>query len=295
VKEPFKVELDSRFVDQDTEPQIRILANGRQAKIEGAVTAMSGSRSSVTSEKFDAISRSVSIPTSATCGESFSVNTDLNYQYEDDLQTLNWVNESQLVYGVPQLNQSPIEQNSLIPDAQVSNSGGVNYGFKSFNFIINDDSAVIDGDLGVVVSFEHSELSDLQVVLVSPTGTRVTLLANETYSQTHRELTWVSSHDEVIEPFNGETMQGTWRLEVTDYTPDDTGTLQEWTIGRVESYSCTQSKDNNTNNNDSGTGGGAISLLSLCLAGLLFWLGVMAPGLTVQQIPVHQLTLCPAR
>ncbi|USD42880.1 proprotein convertase P-domain-containing protein [Vibrio sp. SCSIO 43135] len=271
VKEPFKVELDSRFVDQDTEPQIRILANGRQAKIDGAVTAMSGSRSSVTSEKFDAISRSVSIPTSATCGESFSVNTDLNYQYEDDLQTLNWVNESQFVYGVPQLNQSPIEQNSLIPDAQVSNSGGVNYGFKSFNFIINDDSAVIDGDLGVVVSFEHSELSDLQVVLVSPTGTRVTLLANETYSQTHRELTWVSSHDEVIEPFNGETMQGTWRLEVTDYTPDDTGTLQEWTIGRVESYSCTQSKDNNTNNNDSGTGGGAISLLSLCLAGLLFW------------------------
>ncbi|MDN3684930.1 proprotein convertase P-domain-containing protein [Vibrio sinaloensis] len=121
-------------------------------------------------------------------------------------------------------------QNSILPDASITNTGSFSAGFKIFNFNIND-SSLIDENFGVYIKLNHPEFSDLQVELISPTGSRQMLIANQTYSQSEKEhllgcknMTnclphlWVSSSQEL-----GVLKCQMWQLETQD----------NWSNGRL--------------------------------------------------------------
>ena len=274
LKAPFRIEVDSRYADHTLPLNIRLIANGRQASVDGSIKTSIGSSDTVKSDKFSVLGKSIALPSSAVCGESFNLVTDLAYQYESQLQSLNWRKDTSLVYGTPVLDQDTKVLNSVLPDATLNEHDSLNFGFKSFNFIINGDSRTADENLAVYLKLSHDNFADLRVTLVSPKGTRQDLLTNQTYSQQSLTRYWVAKNDNVLSAFVGEPMAGTWRLEVTDYSVNHSGTLVEWAVGRVSKYGCADTTDNRNNNNDTGSGGsgGASTPLSLLLGLIiLFW------------------------
>lgn len=273
LKAPFNTEFEARYVDSGQPVKIRLLSNGRQASVEGRVQSSTGESQTLRSDKFETLNTELKLSENNVCGEVFTVTTQLDYQYQPNLQTHTWSDVQSLIAGIPQLNQTVRVQNSVIPDATQADNGSVNYGFKSFNFIINDDSQRIDDDLVIYVKLAHDNLQDVKLVLVSPAGTRKTLMANQAYSQSSRSLYWVGQHDAQAKAFTGESLAGTWRLEITDFSLGDAGSLIEWSVGRLTGYNCRQTTDNTTenNNNESGSGGGSLSWGLLLLSGLMFW------------------------
>jgi subtilisin-like proprotein convertase family protein len=269
-KAPFRVEVDSRYADHNNPLNMRLIANGRQAFVEGVINTSISASENVKSDKFSTLAKNILLPSTAICGESFTLNTTLAYQYDRQLQALDWTEELQLVYGIPELNQDIKIQNSVLPDAMFNERGSINYGFKSFNFIINGDSSTVDDNLTVYLKISHENIADLRVTLISPKGTRQDLLTNQHYSQSILTRYWIAKHDNNLSAFIGEPMAGTWRLEITDYSPDGSGNLIEWAVGKVAQYSCSKTAGNNNsnkNNDAESTSGGAMSPLML---GLLF-------------------------
>ncbi|MFB9216469.1 proprotein convertase P-domain-containing protein [Vibrio sinaloensis] len=272
-KQPFRIELDSRYVDNAEAMSVRLITNGRQANVDGKITTSNGVDLPVKQAKFAVMTKDIQLSKVESCGVPFELEADINYQYESNLQTLNWNNSQTLVLGVPKISQAVKVQNSILPDASITNTGSFSAGFKIFNFNIND-SSLIDENFGVYIKLNHPEFSDLQVELISPTGSRQMLIANQTYSQSEKSIYWVAKHDELLAPFVGEQLAGTWRLEVSDVAIGDSGQLVEWAVGQVEQYSCSDLTDNsatNNTNNNSGSGGGALGWGLWLLGGLLFW------------------------
>lgn len=272
-KAPFRLELNGRYVDESAPLTVRVIANGRQAKADGSLTTSTGDQFAFTQDKFSVATESIALQQVDICGVEFELNADLDYQYEPNLQTLNWQHNRSLIMGVPQINQTVKVQNSNLPDASLANNGTFNAGFKSFNFIINDKGEV-GSNFGVYLKLQHSKLSDLQVELVSPSGSRSMLIANQNYSLQSKSFYWVAKHDELLQTFIGESLAGTWRLEISDLGQGDSGQLIEWAVGEVDRYSCGLSTANteiNHTNNKSGSGGGAFSWGLWLLGGLLLW------------------------
>ncbi|PKG37892.1 proprotein convertase P-domain-containing protein [Psychromonas sp. Urea-02u-13] len=273
-KAPFRVEVDSRYVDHNNPLNMRLMANGRQAFIEGLIKTSISASEALTSDKFSTLEKRIHLPNVAICGESFTLSTALAYQYNRQLQALDWTEETTLVYGVPELDQNVKIQNSVLPDATVNEHGAINHGFKSFNFIINGDSNTVDDNLALYLKISHENIADLRVTVISPKGTRQDILTHQTYSQSTLARYWIAKHDNNLSTFIGEPMAGTWRLEVTDYSPDSTGNLVEWAVAKVAQYSCTNTASNSNSNENNGAGsssGGAMShglllgLIFLCL------------------------------
>ncbi|CAK4074299.1 proprotein convertase P-domain-containing protein [Vibrio sp. 16] len=272
-KAPFVLEVDSRYVDPAQPMAVRLIANGRQASVDGTVMTSSGHQAVIKQDKFSVANQRIQLDGKALCAKPFELDANIGYQYGPDLRMLNWTDNRTLIMGIPQLSQPLKVQNSALPDASLASNGTFNAGFKSFNFIINDKQTVTE-DFGVYLKFQHQQMSDLQAELVSPSGVRQTLIANPRYSLSEKRFYWVAKHDPQLQSFVGEPLNGTWRLEVSDVGIGDTGILVEWAIGSVERYSCEQTTDsteNNKTNNKSGTGGGAFSWGLWLLGGLLLW------------------------
>ncbi|WP_240473982.1 proprotein convertase P-domain-containing protein [Salinivibrio socompensis] len=176
-----------------------------------------------------------------------------------------------MIKGLPQLTQARQTLNATLPDASVASNGAQNNGFKSFNFIINDDANAIRSDLGVYLHINHASTSDLRVVLVSPAGTRITLHANTAHQGDDLVRYWTSQHDDLLQAFDGESLAGNWRLEVTDYAQGNSGELVAWQMGRVTGFDCQKTDDLGPNNalDIASSGGGALSW-PLLLVGLIW-------------------------
>lgn len=275
IKEPFRVEVDQRYVDSTLPLDIRLISNGREAKVTGKISVSIGSQKEVKADKFATLSQKLSLPDSGTCGESFQLETSLDYQYESSLQSLNWSNAQTLIFGAPKFSEKIKLQNSLIPDATSGSQGASGAGFKSFNFIINSADEHVGEDFGIYLKMEHSNLRELEVVLISPAGTRATLMKNELFSKPLKASYWLAKHDDLAKSFKGEPLNGTWRLEITDTVPGNTGKLIEWIVGNVKGYSCSQTgtdeKNDNKDNNNATSSGGAVNWGILLISGLLFW------------------------
>ncbi len=103
-------------------------------------------------------------------------------------------------------------------------------------------------DVNVTVNFRHDWLGDLDVFLISPKGTRVELFTD--ISSNERNMTSTVLDDEAaleivhgrapftgsfmpegsLSAFDGEEIQGTWRLEVTDDNVSEFGSLLGWSL-----------------------------------------------------------------
>ena len=117
---------------------------------------------------------------------------------------------------------------------------------------INVPNAVTISDVNVRVDYTHSWIGDAALTLVSPAGTRVSLINIVTCTtQTNFNLLFdddainpincaiananypnISTYKPVspLNTFHGETANGVWTLEIRDGGPGDTGTMNEWAL-----------------------------------------------------------------
>jgi len=114
------------------------------------------------------------------------------------------------------------------------------------------DSLLITGqqgiitDLNVSIELTHTWINDLVIELTSPSGTTVALFNNQCADENDIVATFddegyalvcppsgflAASPFETLSAFDGEGMNGTWILTVTDgYPPEDNGILNEWCL-----------------------------------------------------------------
>ena len=112
-----------------------------------------------------------------------------------------------------------VEVNAAIPD---NSSGSVSL-----------DITKPSGSNGVIefvrlsIDFEHSDASSLGMRLQSPSGTVINLVQPFTNINDPGGDYWI---DIGVSAFYGEAMEGTWTLEITDYSTGVTGTLNKWGV-----------------------------------------------------------------
>jgi subtilisin-like proprotein convertase family protein len=103
-------------------------------------------------------------------------------------------------------------------------------------------------DLNVILNIDHTYDGDLEVTLISPTGTRVRLFnriggAGDDFIETRLDdeaLVPISSGTppyigsfrplESLSLFDGQDPNGTWTLEIVDHAASDVGTLLSWRL-----------------------------------------------------------------
>lgn len=84
----------------------------------------------------------------------------------------------------------------------------------------------------VDVRIAHGAIGQLQVVLISPSGTRATLLANPGATSSRPDGSTQANVDFTFgaATFRGESAAGIWRLVVVDTISGTVGELQSWTV-----------------------------------------------------------------
>lgn len=144
---------------------------------------------------------------------------------------------------------SIVPQNT-IPDNGCSTSS---YATMTFNYTGTNPIA----DINVDVFIEHPYRGDVNVDVISPLGTIVTIFNGQgttadnleaTFDDASANTTYTTNHvldgvvDETLQPsggtlatFNGEVPTGTWTIRVCDDAAADVGVLNNWNITIVES------------------------------------------------------------
>jgi len=120
-------------------------------------------------------------------------------------------------------------------DHQACIEGGLNFkNDETMSIPDNDSTGIIStievdqpgviGDIFVDVDITHTYAGDLTVTLVGPDNTRVVLHNKEGGSQDDVKKTYTPTG------FVDKSIQGTWKLEVTDTASSDTGNLNSWSL-----------------------------------------------------------------
>jgi subtilisin-like proprotein convertase family protein len=150
--------------------------------------------------------------------------------------------------------QGVIVVNKPIPDATGPTTPGV---LTSTATAFLPNPSVYVWDVNVAVNITHTFSGDLDIFLISPHGTRVTLAHHNGTSldDIYRGATFddqaglthppgpvtmanfqnnigvgLVNPQEPLSAFNGENPNGTWTLEVRDIVPAGTGVLQNWSL-----------------------------------------------------------------
>lgn len=287
---PFKLELASQYVHPEQPLSIDIYPTSRQAKVNGQLT-IDGEASEFVSDKFKKLNVSTPLPKGKICGQSIAMQSTIDYQYSALLQTQQWSQEANIVYGIPVLGSDIKSLNSHLPDMKQSSSNQPIVGFKVFNYTLADKSRVIDDQFGVFIDIDHTKLSDLIVTLTSPQGTRITLLDHK--STTFNGFTgyFTAQHDEAMAKLKGEPSWGTWRLEIADYVSGNSGLLKRWAVGAIDHYECGDAAIKPTEPESGSSSGGTpsyFSLLFLMYLTFLRWIKTCNTSRVIQALNTHQ-------
>ncbi len=123
--------------------------------------------------------------------------------------------------------------NLAIPD---STSDGISGTLVSDSLSVGGDCAIRKIEyIDVFITSDHPYPADLVIKLVSPSATTSQLTVNQSCGQnlSTAENPCKQKLDNwrfgVVRHLN-ETSQGTWRLEVGDYSPEDVGRINSWSI-----------------------------------------------------------------
>lgn len=112
------------------------------------------------------------------------------------------------------------QSNVAIPDADPS-------GIVSRLFV-EDQGSILN--LTVGVNIQHTYIGDLVVRLVGPGGDKVTLHQRAGSSKNNLNQLYTPDTVNGLASFKGQEIQGTWSLEVADFSRLDTGTLINWSL-----------------------------------------------------------------
>ena len=128
---------------------------------------------------------------------------------------------------------------SAVPSSGTSGSTNVNV------FVSSVDTVV---DLDVMIDITHTFAADLDIYLYSPSDTRVTLVTDEGSSGDNFSGTVFDDEagasvvgasapfngsyrpEQPLSAFDGQPINGTWRLEIIDDAGSDSGTLHGWEL-----------------------------------------------------------------
>ncbi|MBW3695456.1 propeptide, peptidase [Vibrio sp. T187] len=284
--EPFSLEIESKYLHPEQAVSVNLYPTGRQASVNGHLS-VDGEQYPFSNAKFDQLEVEIQLPEGKICGQALELESDADYQFDPSLQYQQWANSTGIVYGIPTFESETKQVNSILPDARTTDQNELIVGLKSFNFTVADRSLVVGDKFGVLLDIEHPQLSDLTVILTSPRGTRATLLSHESTKQSGFNSYFTVAHDDAMKVFKGESGWGTWRLEIADYIPEDSGLLKQWTVGAIEQYECGDAAAEPTSNLDQSTSessGGTNSLPSLLI---LFLLAIRQRVLTRKPVIQH--------
>jgi len=120
---------------------------------------------------------------------------------------------------LPRISSNTLTVNLAIPD-----KSGETDGMVSTSINITDPMQI--EHVEVLANISHASRGDLNVVLVSPSGTRSTLLRSRPFDTETAVGTWHYSSNQ----FWGENAVGVWTLEVYDAGIADIGTLNTWEL-----------------------------------------------------------------
>jgi len=285
--EPFVLEMATKYVHPEHAVSLDVYPTGRQAALSGELS-VEEVRHAFSSDKFAELNVELMLPEEKICGQSLQLNTEVDYQFDAALQEQQWMKSLDIVYGVPQFETETKQVNAILPDAKLTDSNQQIIGLKSFNYTVADRSVVVGDMFGVFLDIEHSKLSDITVTLTSPRGTRATLLSHRSTKRSGFQGYFTVEHDEVMKVFKGESGWGTWRLEVADYISEDSGTLKQWTVGRIDQYECGDVAAKPTTKTESpsnGESGGTSSLPTLIILFMLALRQCVSPSKPVIQHP----------
>ena len=127
-----------------------------------------------------------------------------------------------------------------------------------------------DDKFGLYLDIDHPRLSDLVVTLISPRGTRVDLLNHKSTRFAGFDGYFTLKHDPVLDPFKGEPINGSWRLEIADYVNGETGHLNKWGLGTISKYECGEAETSPKEPPvTTGASGGSISPVLILFMSLL--------------------------
>jgi len=137
---------------------------------------------------------------------------------------------------------APVNPNVAIPDP------------GTVTLTLNSTSSERVADLTVDLRITHPNVSDLDIVLVSPDGTRATLSSGngsdgDDFYNTEFDDEAALSITEGIAPFyrvyrpqtplsdfDGRPVAGTWKLEITDSVPTNAGSVQAWNLIYIHGF-----------------------------------------------------------
>jgi subtilisin-like proprotein convertase family protein/subtilisin family serine protease len=85
-------------------------------------------------------------------------------------------------------------------------------------------------EIEVSVDITHSYIGDLNLHLVSPAGTMISLHQRADGAADNIIKTYISSSYPALQALHGEPVQGAWRLKVADLEEADVGKLNRWAL-----------------------------------------------------------------
>ncbi len=91
------------------------------------------------------------------------------------------------------------------------------------------DSAIVR-DIQVALDIDHTYLGDLEVSLVSPSGSVVMLQGRTLGRRTKLQIIYSLQTTPTLRKFLGQQTQGRWQLRVVDQIANDIGTLNWWKL-----------------------------------------------------------------
>jgi M6 family metalloprotease-like protein len=138
----------------------------------------------------------------------------------DQGKLLRWSIDAR-VEGAPSLVRGQAEPKTAIPD---SNPAGI-----SSNIVIAEKGTI--GRLKVAVNVTHTYIGDLRIELFAPSGRSAVVHGQLGGSADNLDVSYDSGSPlSPLAGLVGQGMQGTWTLRVADLAPQDTGTLNRWSL-----------------------------------------------------------------
>ncbi|ASK53696.1 proconvertase P-domain protein [Vibrio tarriae] len=267
---PFQAAFAKKYLDPLATQNLYVNAIERSATTQATVV-IAGQTHTFSQDNLANVVWRLPAPTDYQCGVATSVKVDLNYQYADFLGQQTWQAELPVVFGLPKMTQTFTTLNSTLRDAQLGSDGQLASGFKSYNFFVTGEERTVDDDFALSLKLSHSNIQDLRITLISPQGTRVEILNNQTTPVAQLDDYWVLAHQKALHVLRGERLDGNWRLEILDNVVGNVGTLHLWGVGEVTHYTCDKEvKDQTSTTNseeDVAAGSGSLTLGLLLLLG----------------------------
>ncbi len=265
IKPPFVIKRSQRYLDDSKPMTLSLASTGRTSDLEATWRLGNQKGEQFQASQFSSHSWQQEVPIQAQCGQPLESQLEVSYQYSQHLSRHQWQGNEFLIKGTPRFNQEMKALNETLPDVTLSGTGGALNGKKIFIQSLGDRDAVIDDSFGLYLDIEHPSISDLEVVLTSPKGTRITLLSHRNDLGDGFKDYFTAQYDPALQTLIGEASWGTWRIEITDKSYPHSGILKAWHLGHFNHYQCTSDSSVTPSSGEGSSSGGSTTLASLLL------------------------------